>query len=55
MDVKWSKPRLLPSAYKGENIMEEYAEQRCKNCDKECNKGIVQRIDGSYHCADGKK
>lgn len=26
----------------------------CKGCpiEKECNKGIVQRIDGSYHCAD---
>lgn len=31
--------------------MEEYSEQKCKGCEKECNKGIVQRIDGSYHCA----
>lgn len=32
--------------------MEEYIDNECVNCDKECNKGIVQRIDGSYHCAD---
>ena len=31
---------------------EEIKETQCKNCEKECNKGIVQRIDGSYHCAD---
>ena len=30
---------------------EEVIETQCKNCDKECNKGIVQRIDGTYHCA----
>ena len=43
---------LLPSAYIGGNMSEEEViETQCKNCDKECNKGIVQRIDGSYHCA----
>ena len=31
---------------------EEVKETTCKGCEKECNKGIVQRIDGSYHCAD---
>lgn len=29
----------------------EASETICKGCEKECNKGIVQRIDGSYHCA----
>ena len=35
--------------------MEEASETICKGCpiEKECNKGIVQRIDGSYHCAQG--
>ena len=34
--------------------MEEASETICKGCpiEKECNKGIVQRIDGSYHWAD---
>ena len=32
---------------------EEIIETVCTKCTKEeCNKGIVQRIDGSYHCAD---
>lgn len=31
---------------------EEYSKEKCKNCDKECNKGIMKRIDGTYHCAD---
>ena len=30
----------------------EVLENKCTNCDKQCNKGIIQRIDGSYHCAD---
>ena len=36
--------------------MEEASKTICKGCpiEKECNKGIVQRIDGSYHCADGE-
>ena len=34
---------------------EEVKETVCINCTKEeCDKGIVQRIDGSYHCADGE-
>ena len=31
---------------------EEVKESKCKNCNKQCDKGIVRRIDGSYHCAD---
>ena len=30
----------------------EVIENKCTNCDKQCNKGIIQRIDGTYHCAD---
>lgn len=33
---------------------EEVKEKVCTKCTKECDKGIVRRIDGSYHCADGE-
>ena len=33
---------------------EEVIKLKCTNCSKECNKRIVQRIDGTYHCADGE-
>ena len=31
---------------------EEIIKNKCKDCTKECNKGIVRQIDGNYHCAD---
>ena len=31
---------------------DEVIENKCKECKKQCNKGIVQRIDGTYHCVD---
>lgn len=34
------------------NKYEEYAKENCKDCKKQCNKGITERIDGSVHCAD---
>lgn len=34
------------------NKYEEYAKENCKNCTKQCNKGITERVDGSVHCAD---
>lgn len=30
----------------------EVIENKCKNCDKQCNKGIIKKVDGSVHCAD---
>lgn len=34
------------------NKYEEYAKEKCKDCKKQCNKGIIKKVDGSVHCAD---
>lgn len=34
------------------NEYERYKEENCKDCTIQCDKGIVQRIDGTVHCVD---